>query len=73
MIFEYKTITMEYGNCLTNDELNKLGLDGWNLITTNRLYKKLNKLENDTLSFNFVTEYIFKKIKTNKEVSLLTD
>jgi hypothetical protein len=73
MIFEYKTITMEYGSVLTNEDLNKLGLDGWDLITTNRLYKKLNKLQNDTLSFNFVTEYIFKKIKTDKEVSLLTD
>lgn len=73
MKFEYKTITIDYNSVLLPEELNKLGCEGWELISLQRIYKKLNKKTNESISFNFVTEYIFKREKIDISNTLLTD
>ena len=73
MKFEYKTITMDYNGVLLPEELNKLGGEGWELISLQRIYKKLNKKTNESISFNFVTEYVFKRKKIDISNTLLTD
>lgn len=73
MKFEYKTITIDYGGVLLPEELNKIGGEGWELISLQRIYKNLNKKTNESISFNFVTEYMFKRKKIDISNTLLTD
>lgn len=73
MKFEYKTITIDYGGVLLPEELNKIGGEGWELISLQRIYKNLNKKTNESISFNFVTEYVFKRKKIDISNTLLTD
>ncbi len=42
MKFEYKTITIDYNSVLLPEELNKLGGEGWELISLQRIYKKVS-------------------------------
>jgi hypothetical protein len=73
MKFEYKTITIDYGGVLLPEEINKIGGEGWELISLQRIYKNLNKKTNESISFNFVTEYVFKRKKIDISNTLLTD
>jgi peptidyl-tRNA hydrolase len=54
-------------------DLCKIGGEGWELISLQRIYKNLNKKTNESISFNFVTEYMFKRKKIDISNTLLTD